>query len=61
MKKIELAKETMRVLNEDEAAKVAGGREDAAKQARPGQTRNDDNTRRPCATFPVAICVTGRC
>jgi hypothetical protein len=64
MKKITLSKETMRVLTDEESAQIAGGDGDKARRepkAGTGGPRDDNNTRTPCDTFPVAVCVTGRC
>ena len=60
MKKIHLSKETLRELTEREADVVAGG---AQTDDRGCNVQIDVKivTRTPCQTFPVNVCVTGRC
>ena len=63
MKKIVLSKETLRTLTAQESDAVAGGRDvqvDGAGDDRIGIGPKLD-TQSPCQTFPVRICVTGRC
>ena len=61
MKKIQLSKETLRELTSREADDVAGGapRADDARNAAGIGAKIE--TRTPCQTFPVNVCVTGRC
>ncbi|HJU38125.1 MAG TPA: hypothetical protein VJ724_01035 [Tahibacter sp.] len=61
MKKIQLSKETLRELTSREAGDVAGGapRADDAEKAIVIGVKIE--TRPPCQTFPVNVCVTGRC
>ncbi len=61
MKKIHLSKETLRELNEREVDAVAGGAPQADENARDARIGVKIVTRTPCQTFPVNVCVTGRC
>lgn len=58
MKKIVLSKETLRTLTAQEAQAVAGGKVEQDDKIGDGAKVD---TRAPCQTFPVRICVTGRC
>lgn len=61
MKKIVLSKETLRTLTAQESEAVAGGRDvrpDGDGKIGIGPKLD---TQSPCQTFPVRICVTGRC
>ena len=61
MKKIQLSKETLRELNPQEVEIVAGGAPQADDNARDARVGVKIVTRTPCQTFPVNVCVTGRC
>lgn len=61
MKKIQLSKETLRELTTRETEAVAGGEPRADDQARDVRIGVKIVTRTPCQTFPVNVCVTGRC
>lgn len=61
MKKIHLSKDTLRELTARETEAVAGGAPQADNQARDLRTGVKIETRTPCQTFPVNVCVTGRC